>query len=57
VATLDAASDPHAAPYSYGPFDSAQRDRTANGPEALGQLTRAHANAAKETPDGVHAAR
>jgi hypothetical protein len=57
VATIDAASDPHAAPYSYGPFGSAQRDRTANGPEALGQLTQAHANAAKETPDGVHAAR
>ena len=56
VATLDTASDPHPAPYPYGPFGSAQRDRTANGPEALGQLIRAHANAAKETPDGVHPA-
>ena len=57
VATLDTASDPHPAPYPYGPFGSAQRDRTANGPEALGQLIRAHANAAKETSDGVHPAR
>jgi aryl-alcohol dehydrogenase (NADP+) len=57
VAALDAASDPKPAPYPYGPFGSAQRDRTANGPEALGQLIRAHASAAKETTDGVHAAR
>jgi aryl-alcohol dehydrogenase (NADP+) len=57
MATLDAASDPDPAPYPYGPFGSAQRDRTANGPEALGQLIRAHASTAKETPDGVHAAR
>jgi aryl-alcohol dehydrogenase (NADP+) len=57
VAALDAASDPAPAPYPYGPFGSVQRDRTANGPEALGQLIRAHATPAKETPDGVHAAR
>jgi diketogulonate reductase-like aldo/keto reductase len=57
MAALDAASDPHPAPYPYGPFGSAQRDRTANGPEALGQLIRAHANATKETPDAVHPAR
>ena len=57
MATLETASDPHPAPYPYGPFGSAQRDRTANGPEALGQLIRGHANAAKETSDGVHPAR
>ncbi len=44
TATLDAASDPHPAPYPYGPFGSAQRDRTENGPEALGQLVQAHAS-------------
>jgi aryl-alcohol dehydrogenase (NADP+) len=57
MATLDTASDPHPAPYPYGPFGSAQRDRTANGPEALGQLIQTHASTAKENPDGVHAAR
>jgi aryl-alcohol dehydrogenase-like predicted oxidoreductase len=45
LAALDAASDPSAAPYPYGPFGSAQRDRVANGPEALGALVRAHADA------------
>ncbi len=43
LATLDAASDPKPAPYPYGPFGSAQRDRVADGPEALGQLVQAHA--------------
>jgi aryl-alcohol dehydrogenase-like predicted oxidoreductase len=57
MAALDAASDPDPDPYPYGPFGSAQRNRTANGPEALGQLIRAHASTAKETPDGLHAAR
>ena len=57
MAALDAASDPHPAPYPYGPFGSAQRDRTANDPEALGQLIRTHANATKEAPDAVHPAR
>ena len=47
----------HPAPYPYGPFGSAQRDRTANGPEALGQLIQTHASTAKENPDGVHPAR
>jgi aryl-alcohol dehydrogenase-like predicted oxidoreductase len=45
LAVLDAASDPHPAPYPYGPFGSAQRDRVMNGPEALGELVRAHASA------------
>lgn len=45
MAALDAASDPHPAPYPYGAFGSAQRDRVTNGPEALGQLVRAHATA------------
>jgi diketogulonate reductase-like aldo/keto reductase len=54
LATLDAASDPRPTPYPYGPFGSAQRDRTANGPEALGQLVQAHA---KGDHDGVHPAR
>jgi len=45
LAVLDAASDPDPAPYPYGPFGSAQRDRVANGPEALGQLVHAHAAA------------
>ncbi len=44
TAALDAASSPHPAPYPYGPFGSAQRDRTENGPEALGQLVQAHAS-------------
>lgn len=33
MATLDGPSDPNPAPYPYGPFGSAQRDRMANGPE------------------------
>ena len=45
TAALDAASDPNPAPYPYGPFGSAQRDRVANGPEALGALVQAHASA------------
>jgi len=45
MAALDTASDPHPAPYPYGPFGSAQRDRVANGPEALGELVKAHATA------------
>ena len=45
LAVLDAGSDPRPAPYPYGPFGSAQRDRTANGPEALGALVRAHSQA------------
>jgi aryl-alcohol dehydrogenase-like predicted oxidoreductase len=54
MAVLDAASDPNPDPYPYGPFGSAQRDRTANGPEALGALVRAHA---KGDHDGIHPAR
>jgi aryl-alcohol dehydrogenase-like predicted oxidoreductase len=50
TAILDVASDP----YPYGPFGSAQRDRTANGPEALSALAQAHANG---DHDGVHPAR
>jgi len=46
LAALGAASDPAPAPYPYGPFGSAQRDRVANGPEALGQLVQAHATGA-----------
>ena len=38
----------------YGPFGSAQRDRTASGPEALGALVQAHA---KGDHDGIHPAR
>lgn len=45
LAALDAASDPNPAPYPYGLFGSAQRDRVANGPEALGELVQAHADA------------
>ena len=45
LAALDAASDPNPAPYPYGPFGSAQRDRVANGPEALSALVQAHASA------------
>lgn len=54
MATLDAASDPDPAPYPYRAFDSSQRDRTANGPEVLGQLVQAHA---KGDHLGVHPAR
>ncbi|WP_328315451.1 aldo/keto reductase [Streptomyces sp. NBC_00388] len=43
---LDIASDPNPAPYPYGAFGSAQRDRTANDPEALGALIQEHANSA-----------
>ncbi|MFF7196144.1 aldo/keto reductase [Streptomyces sp. NPDC008079] len=43
VTALDTASDPDPAPYPYGPFGSAQRDRTANDPEALGALIDQHA--------------
>jgi aryl-alcohol dehydrogenase-like predicted oxidoreductase len=50
TAALDAASDPKPAPYPYGPFGSAQRNRTENGPEALRELVRGHANAS--TPAG-----
>ncbi len=42
---LDEASAPTPAPYPYGPFGSAQRDRTTDAPEALGSLIRAHAEA------------
>ena len=49
TAALDAASDPHPAPYPYGPFGSAQRDRVANGPEALSQLVQAHTAASART--------
>ena len=45
MATLNQASNPSPAAYPYGPFGSAQRDRVANGPEALGELVRAHASA------------
>jgi aryl-alcohol dehydrogenase-like predicted oxidoreductase len=45
TAALDAASDPNPAPYPYGPFGSAQRDRVANGPEALSALVQAHESA------------
>lgn len=54
MAVLDAASDPDPDPYPYGPFGSAQRDRTANGPEALGALVQAHA---RGDHDGIHPAR
>jgi aryl-alcohol dehydrogenase (NADP+) len=43
TATLDTASDPDPAPYPYGRFGTAQRTRTPNAPEALGQLVSAHA--------------
>ncbi|MFF7331394.1 aldo/keto reductase [Streptomyces sp. NPDC008150] len=43
VAALDTASDPNPAPYPYGAFGAAQRDRTPNGPEALGALIQEHA--------------
>ncbi|RDG36779.1 aldo/keto reductase [Streptomyces corynorhini] len=46
LTTLDAASDPAPAPYPYGPFGSAQRHRATSGPEALGALIEAHAEAA-----------
>jgi diketogulonate reductase-like aldo/keto reductase len=42
TATLDAASDLDPAPYPYGPFGTAQRTRTTNAPEALGELISAH---------------
>jgi aryl-alcohol dehydrogenase (NADP+) len=41
--TLTAATAPAADAYPYGPFGAAQRDRTANGPEALGQLVKSFA--------------
>jgi aryl-alcohol dehydrogenase (NADP+) len=53
MAALDAASDPHPAPYPYGPFGSAQRHRVANGPEALGQLVQAHAVASARTDQSL----
>jgi aryl-alcohol dehydrogenase-like predicted oxidoreductase len=40
--------------YNGGVAEAAQRDRTANGPEALGALVKAHA---KGDHDGVHPAR
>jgi aryl-alcohol dehydrogenase-like predicted oxidoreductase len=40
---LDTASDLDPAPYPYGPFGTAQRTRTSNGPEALGRLISDHA--------------
>jgi aryl-alcohol dehydrogenase-like predicted oxidoreductase len=43
---LDAAGAPVPAAYPYGPFGAAQRDRTANGPEALGELVAAFARGA-----------
>jgi aryl-alcohol dehydrogenase-like predicted oxidoreductase len=43
TALLDRASDLDPAPHPYGPFGTAQRTRTANAPEALGQLIKAHA--------------
>jgi aryl-alcohol dehydrogenase-like predicted oxidoreductase len=46
VRALDTASDPNSAPYPYGAFGSAQRDRTPNDPEALGALIQEHANSA-----------
>jgi aryl-alcohol dehydrogenase (NADP+) len=42
---LDRASAPTPAPYPYGPFGAAQRNRTTNAPEALGALITAHAEA------------
>ena len=45
LAVLHAASDPRPGAYPYGPFGSAQRDRLANGPEALGQLVKVHSSA------------
>jgi aryl-alcohol dehydrogenase-like predicted oxidoreductase len=45
TAALDTASDLDPAPYPYGPFGTAQRTRTANAPEALGQLISAHTSA------------
>ena len=48
MATLDGPSDPNPAPYPYGPFGSAQRDRMANGPEALGELVQTYANASQD---------
>jgi hypothetical protein len=45
-------------PCVYGPFGSAQRDRIANSPEALGKLVQAHASASAHASlgddDGVH---
>ncbi|WP_375491355.1 aldo/keto reductase [uncultured Jatrophihabitans sp.] len=41
--TLTQATMPAAAAYPYGPFGTAQRSRTANGPEALSQLIKAYA--------------
>ena len=54
MAVLDTASDPDPDPYPYGPLGSAQRGRTANGPEAVGALVQAHT---KGDHDGIHAAR
>jgi len=38
---LNDATDPSRASYPYGAFGAAQRDRTANGQQALGRLIQA----------------